>query len=75
MPCFAAVSEVPVPPEAVFAYMRDVSNWMRFPGFGPLPGIVEARLAEGEALALGARVRVTVESDGTSVLERTLDLR
>jgi hypothetical protein len=73
MPWFAAVSEVPVPPEAVF--MRDVSNWMRFPGFGPLPGIVEARLAEGEALALGARVRVTVESDGTSVLERTLDLR
>jgi hypothetical protein len=69
VPSFTAVSEVPVPPEAVFAYMRDLSNWKRFGGYGPLPGIVEARLPEGETLALGARVRVS-NTDGSVHHER-----
>lgn len=65
MPGFVTSSIVPRPPETVFAYIVDLDNWPSFRGWGPLPGIVRAELADGtRQLVVGARVRVT-NTDGS----------
>jgi hypothetical protein len=64
MPSFTTVFTAPCDPGVTFAYMIDLQNWPSFEGWGPLPGIVRAELAPGEAMAAGARVRVT-NTDGS----------
>jgi hypothetical protein len=68
VPAFTTRSDVPVRPEAVFAHLTDLAAWSSFRGWGPLPGIVSARVADGAGgsgrLSLGARVRVE-NTDGS----------
>jgi hypothetical protein len=68
VPAFVTRSEIPVPPAVVFAHLVDLDSWSSFRGWGPLPGIVSATIAQGSSetgrLALGARVRVE-NTDGS----------
>lgn len=64
MPQFTTHSDNPYTPEQTFAYIIDLTKWSSFPGYGPLPGIVEASVPDGTTLALGARVRVK-NTDGS----------
>ena len=56
--------EFPGPTSVIFGGIVDLSKWSAFQGYGPLPGIREATLPEGEQLRLGSRVRV-LNTDGT----------
>jgi|CXWL01.1.fsa_nt_gi hypothetical protein len=64
MASFVTTSTAARSPAATFAYIVDLANWPTFRGYGPLPGIVRAELPPGEAMAVGARVRVT-NTDGS----------
>ncbi len=69
MPRFATVSLVPVDPERTFAAIVDLAQWPLFTGYGPLPGILAARLPPGETVQLGARIHVD-DADGRHHYER-----
>jgi hypothetical protein len=64
MPSFVTTTESPLTPEQTFDRIVDLSQWTTFRGYGPLPGIVRAELAEGP-LGPGARVRV-LNTDGST---------
>lgn len=64
VPCFTTIARSPAAPAEVFRTIITLANWPTFTGFGPLPGIVEASLPPGEAMRLGARVRVR-NTDGS----------
>lgn len=61
---FVTVSEIACRRTDVFAHIVDLSKWTSFRGWGPLPGIVEASLPDGERMRPGARVRVR-NTDGS----------
>lgn len=61
---FTTTGRIDAPPAEVFRFVVTLANWPSFTGYGPLPGIVEASLPPGEALRLGARVRVQ-NTDGS----------
>lgn len=61
---FTTCDEFPCPPPVIFGGIVDLSKWSAFRGYGPLPGIREATLPEGEQLGLGSRVRV-LNTDGS----------
>lgn len=63
--CSAALS---LPPEAVAAQILDVANWSDFQGYGPLPGIREARFELRTPEVVGSHIRVT-NTDGSSHVE------
>ncbi len=58
MPQFVTVQEVRRGRFDVFAYIIDLSKWTSFKAFGPLPGIADASLPEGQRMGSGARVCV-----------------
>src|SRR6185503_11093076 len=64
MPFFATEAIIRRPPQEVLDFICDLSQWPLFRGYGPIPGIVEARLPEGERMAVGSRVRVR-NTDGS----------
>ncbi len=69
MPQFTTVSSVPVPPDAAFAFVLDLTQWPLFTGYGPLPGILAAKLPPGETVQLGSRIHVD-DADGRHHFER-----
>ncbi len=64
MPGFTTVTEVPVPPAAVFASITDLALWPGFTRYGPMPGFARAEVEGDGAVVLGASVRVT-NTDGS----------
>jgi hypothetical protein len=64
MPSFESTFTAARSPAEIFDLICDLSNWPLFRGYGPLPGIAEARLPEGQRVALGARIRVE-NTDGS----------
>jgi hypothetical protein len=64
MPFFVTEVILRRPPGEVFDFICDLSRWPLFRGYGPIPGIEEARLPEGDAMAVGSRVRVR-NTDGS----------
>lgn len=73
MPTFVTESTTPRTPEETFAFICDLAKWPLFRGYGPLPGIAEASLPEGERLDVGARVRVR-NTDGSVHHEVVVEL-
>jgi hypothetical protein len=61
---FQTRSDVATRPGLAFAHIIDLDAWPSFPGFGPVPGIVEATLANGAEIGVGSRIRVT-NTDGS----------
>ena len=61
---FKTCDDLPNTPSEVFGGIVDLTKWSMFPGWGPLPGIREATLPEGEQMGVGARVRV-LNTDGS----------
>lgn len=61
---FTTCDELPSPPSVVFGGIVDLTKWSAFQGWGPLPGIREATLPEGEQVGLGSRIRV-LNTDGS----------
>ena len=54
------------PPERAWTFVCDPEHWSTFVGYGPVPGIVRARLIEGGAIERpGSRIRVD-NTDGTT---------
>lgn len=69
MPGFTTRTTLALSPDEVFASICDLSRWPDFRGAGPIPGIAEATLPEGERFAVGGRVRVR-NTDGSVHHER-----
>jgi hypothetical protein len=55
----------PAPPEAVWAALTDLDNMPLFSGYGPIPGIAEARWIDGSSFRAGA-VREIRNRDGST---------
>lgn len=64
MPTFETQGKTRAAPARVFAFILDLDRWPLFRGYGPLPGIRRATLADGASFGLGARVRVE-NTDGS----------
>ena len=64
MASFQTRTDVATRPGLAFAHIIDLAAWPMFRGFGPVPGIVEAKLVNGTAIGPGARIRVT-NTDGS----------
>jgi len=65
---FACQADLPLPPEAVMQQILDVNEWPGFTGYGPIPGIKEARFEVQTPEVVGSRIRVT-NGDGSSHVE------
>jgi hypothetical protein len=61
---FQTRTNVATRPGLVFAHVIDLDAWPTFRGFGPVPGIVEAKLVNGATVGPGSRIRVT-NTDGS----------
>lgn len=59
------------PIDAVFAHLTDVANLSEFVGFGPIPGIREAKWENEDGIRLGA-IRTVVNTDGTQHREEVV---
>ena len=64
MPGFTTVSRTSATPDEAFAFILDTSEWPRFTGYGPMPGIVHAATVDGAPIHLGSVVEVT-NTDGS----------
>src|SRR5262245_47949577 len=62
------------PPEAIAAQILDLSQWPRFTGYGPLPGIRSAEFAVRTPDVVGTRIRV-VSTDGSTHVEEIVEWR
>lgn len=65
---FSCQETLPFSPEAVVAQILDLSNWPKFTGYGPLPGIRVAEFEVRTPQIVGTRVRVT-NTDGSKHVE------
>jgi hypothetical protein len=61
---FQTRTDVATRPGLAFAHIIDLDAWPTFRGFGPVPGIVEAKLVNGTTVGPGSRIRVT-NTDGS----------
>jgi hypothetical protein len=61
---FQTRNDVAIRPGLAFAHIVDLDAWPQFPGFGPVPGIVDAKLVNGATVGPGSRIRVT-NTDGS----------
>lgn len=61
-------------PEFLFDFTNDAANFSSFVGFGPIPGIRNARYETTGEAAVGSRRRV-VKSDGTEHVEKIVELQ
>lgn len=64
MASFQTRTDVATRPGLAFAHIIDLGTWPKFRGFGPVPGIVEAKLVNGTTVGPGSRIRVT-NTDGS----------
>lgn len=67
-----ATGEVPETPERIVARVMDVAQWTSFSGYGPLPGIREARFVERHEGLTGSRIEV-VNTDGSRHTETVVE--
>jgi hypothetical protein len=58
----------------IAAEILDISNWSKFEGYGPLPGIADAHFERRTADVVGTRIRVT-NRDGSTHIEEIIDWR
>jgi hypothetical protein len=66
--CFSCRESFPDAPAEVTARVLDLTQWPRFEGYGPLPGIRSAEFEERTPGVVGSRIRV-VNTDGSTHVE------
>lgn len=59
---------VPLSPERIRERFLEVESWSEFRGYGPIPGIAEARFLERTPEGTGSRIAVT-NTDGSHHVE------
>lgn len=65
---FTCTQELAIPPEQMFAKVRDVSSWTTFDGYGLLPGIEHAEYEVETPQVAGSVIRLR-NSDGSTHTE------
>lgn len=63
-----SVRSMSVPPDQIGAQLLALENWKSFSGYGPLPGILEARFRRKTPEIIGTQIEVQ-NSDGSSHIE------
>lgn len=71
---FVCREMLPEPPEAIAATILDLSQWPRFTGYGPLPGIRSAEFEVRTPEVVGTRIRV-ISTDGSTHVEEIVEWR
>ena len=69
---FACRETLSLTPEEIAEQMLDVSQWLGFQGYGPIPGIQSAVFELRTPEIVGSRIRVT-NRDGSSHVEDILE--
>jgi hypothetical protein len=62
----------PLSPQAICEEIFDVSNWMSFVGYGPIPGITQARIIHSSESKVGMCFSV-INTDGSSHQETVIE--
>jgi len=65
---------LPLSPQQVADQILDLTNWPKFNGYGPLPGIRSAEFERRTPESIGTRIRVT-NTDGSSHVEEIVEWR
>jgi hypothetical protein len=71
MPRVVRQREMKASPAAFFERILDVASWPSWHGYGPIPGIREARFLARTENGVGSRIGVT-NSDGTTHVEEVI---
>lgn len=66
---FSCEATLPQRPEEIASQILDLSRWLEFNGYGPLPGIKQAEFETETAEIIGTRIRVTNRDGSTHVEE------
>lgn len=66
---FSCEATLPQKPEEIASQILDLSRWIEFNGYGPLPGIRQAEFEARTAEIVGTRIRVTNRDGSTHVEE------
>lgn len=65
---FICTETIPLPPEDIAEQILDVTKWLAFRGYGPIPGIKSAEFETRTHSIVGSRIRVK-NLDGSSHIE------
>ena len=66
---FSCKKHLPLSPQEICNEISDLSNWVDFPGYGPLPEIIEAKYEKRTDDMVGSRIAVTNSDESTHVEE------
>lgn len=69
---FDCTETVPLAAEKIAEQILDVTKWMEFRGYGPIPGIKSAVFATRTPNVVGSRIHVT-NRDGSSHIEEIVE--
>ena len=67
--CFTCEATLPLTPEEIASQILDLTKWPEFNGYGPLPGIREAKFETRADEIVGTRIRETNRDGSTHVEE------
>ena len=71
---FRCEETLPHPPEVIAERMLDLSNWLDFRGYGPIPPIASAEFETRPPGVVGTRIRVQ-NKDGSTHVEEIAEWR
>ena len=69
---FACVETLSLTPEDIARQILDLTNWLDFHGYGPIPGIKVAEFEVQTPGMVGSRIRVT-NTDGSTHVEEIVE--